>query len=74
MPIRSHVGEAAGFGLRRRYDRCLRLPPHPLRYPALGCGVEDGGEVAEWNSMTIIPTEPSSTVRRLCEKSIHIAV
>jgi phenylalanyl-tRNA synthetase beta chain len=25
--------------------------------------VEDGGEVAEWNSMTIIPTEPSSTRR-----------
>jgi hypothetical protein len=50
MPIRSHVGEAAGFGLRRRYDRCLRLSSHPLRYPALSYGVEDGGEVVEWGA------------------------
>ena len=34
------------FRLRSRYSRRWRLPPHPLRHPALGYGVEDGGEGA----------------------------
>jgi hypothetical protein len=71
MPIRSHVGEAAGLGLGRRYgEDCIRvrwrLPPHPLRHPALGYGVENGGEVAEGGAVTV-PGEPSSTIGFLIE-------
>jgi hypothetical protein len=67
MPIRSHVGEAAGLGLGRRYgEDCirvrLRLPPRPLCYPALSYGVEDGGEVAKRGTISALFWVPSHTV------------
>ena len=54
MPIRSHVGKAAGLhvnaALGRYGEDCIgvrwRLRMHPLRHPALGYGVEDGERTA----------------------------
>jgi hypothetical protein len=46
-------------GLGRRYGRRLRLSSRPLRHPALGYGVEDGGEVAEWDTVAHLFWTPS---------------
>ena len=63
MSIRSHVGEAAGlgkgWGLRNGSQYCVRVRWRLSRsYTRFGYGVEDGGEVAKWNTVVTLTRMP----------------